>query len=177
LEKALQEKDPAKALEPLRARFPSLLHPHLEYFGSIKEPKNGWEDFFRKLSVLQITDGCSKMCLHCYESPKGLVRSMPFDRILQLFDQWDSLNLAEAGPNGEEGWIRFYDPSEAWDYLDPLYNANFGDVLWAFHSALPRKRVLLTTRGWDTGNRIGERAMNKIAALMKKKSRTHADSF
>lgn len=165
LEVALSSQNASEALGRLRSSFPSLAEPHLDYFTPLQEPQMGWAHFFSKFSTLQITEGCSKGCLHCSAAPSMAVHSMPFYRILQFFIVAEGMNL-----QGSDVRLKIaktlYENGESLEYFDPMLNADLGDVLAAFAAHLPHEKINMTTRGWDIGDKIGERAMAKIAKLM-----------
>ncbi|MCK5493758.1 MAG: hypothetical protein KAJ14_11675, partial [Candidatus Omnitrophica bacterium] len=159
-----------KYLEQLKKDFPSVRNPHLEYFSPLLmadqiDPML----IFEWLEVLQISKGCSHLCNHCYYGAGMPVDVMPFYKIIQLLEAAKNTTenrlLGRSRPHYLNGIVLHHD-NEIFDYYDPLYDADAGDVMSIILKYYPEQIINVTTRGWYTGDFIGLRAGKKIAKLM-----------
>ncbi|MCK5393267.1 MAG: hypothetical protein KAI91_02940, partial [Candidatus Omnitrophica bacterium] len=159
-----------KYLEQLKKDFPSVRNPHLEYFSPLLmadqiDPML----IFEWLEVLQISKGCSHLCNHCYYGAGMPVDVMPFYKIIQLLEAAKNTTenrlLGRSRPHYLNGIVLHHD-NEIFDYYDPLYDADAGDVMNIILKYYPEQIINITTRGWYTGDFIGLRAGKKIAKLM-----------
>jgi|GEM_PF-3871684 len=161
-----------EAVERFRGSFPCIVAgpegpavSHPGYFLPI-DPALGFSDeTASNLSTIHITDNCSRFCTHCCPNPSKNVRSMPFHHLVGLF--YEIKRTLDRDFITDKN-LAFYNASEAFDYYDPVFDADFGDVLFLFMSLFPDQNVHLTTRGWYLGNKIGPRAAEKIARMAQK---------
>jgi len=187
--KSVREND-KEALNRLKKGFPSVANPHPEYFNEMQTPEIGFEKIAEELACLKVTENCSHGCKHCALPSGSYVKIMPFYRIMQLLEafldntndgiqnRFSALTLKaprDFGTNiyyednsnrlGQDGITLYFD-NEAFDYYDPLYDADLGDVIAAVMFYFPEQRIHITTRGGYLGDEIALRAAKKIAGLM-----------
>ena len=155
LKNAFRSGDLAR-IQQLSEDFPSPANPHLDYF----IPLLATDDEIRNIDPivdLRITQGCSQHCRHCAFNPTGKVKVVPFNRILSLLEA-----LSNKGDQAFGRIMAVYYDTELFDYYDPIYDADAGDVIAAILSYFPRLKIHITTRGWYLGDEIGPRAAKKI---------------
>ncbi len=161
----LQTEAQANRLELVQDLFPSARNPHLEYFKPLAVRDAEVRLTLADLSNLRVTQGCSQGCSHCYFSPSRNVTVMPYYRILQLFECCKKTGFPRIS---KDRFTLYYD-TEMFDYYDPLFDADIGDVLTSILDQFPQQEIHVTTRGWYLGDRIGPRAAEKIQDLWRRK--------
>ncbi len=144
-------------------RLPTADNPHDEYF----LPDAPRDDIALAmldygLGVLQVTSGCAHECSHCAVNGHRPVRVMPFNRIIDMLERAQHLGITRLGALED---IRNYYSSEVFDYYDPVFDADYGDVVEAILSYCPDTKIHMTIRPWYYGDRIALRAARKVARL------------
>ncbi len=98
---------------------------------------------------------------------------MPFYRIIQTLETAKSVSdnkiIGRKRQDWSDGLILYLD-SEIFDYYDPLFDADAGDMVAAILKYFPGQVINITTRGWYLGDRIGLRAAEKLVKLITDKS-------
>lgn len=163
--------------------LPTVEHLHSRLFRSVLlTDKQSSRVLSRNLKTVQITEGCSHQCEHCFLAAGKRLHITPFAAIVQVAKEMRKIE-GQFYKKMLQNWedksqpkevavtiVNNYSDGDPLDYVDRCFlhedgsPADYGDVFKLLASRL--HPIHVSTAGWRPNNLIAARAIEKIKALL-----------